>query len=490
MTGLAAALARIESLVRAGEPGPAALEMEALSKKRLTRAEALSLARLTYRAGAAPLGLRLLHRYVRSPKPATDAERAVYAVCLERVGATEEAAALLDTVDAARAPSALFFRALVHIARWDYAGAVPLLVEYLRTPRLEPYQRLVAKTNLAASFLVTGRARDGVHLVRELLYRTSLGKWHLLHANALELYAQSCLLRGKPEAAERVLDRAERVLREAGTVDALWVRKWRAIASLSADGPTAATVSALERVKDAARSLGAWETLRDAEAHEAIARGDGAGFWKVFFGTPYPAYREFLLRRNPAAGEPPEAYEWRGDGARSRPAVTIDVATTRVSGTSAALRPGKLLHRALLALTLDYFRPLRTAALFGHLFPDELYNPDSAPARVHEAVKRLRRWLESGGIPLRIDEQAGAYRLGFDGDVAIRVPLAHPLAELTQRPEDRLRRRWRDVPFSSADAAALLGVSKRTAQRSLETLVAEGTLHRTGATSTCRYRFR
>ncbi len=487
-------LKTLEKQIRAGQASLAAEKLESLAKKKLTRPERLVLASLSYRAGVASLGLRLLHSRVR-PKvdwrsTANDNERAVYAQCLERVGANEEAMALLREVDTVLAPRGLFFRALAYMAQWDYAAAVPPLEAYLRAARLDAYQKLVAKLNLSACYAAGARTVQAMTLIREVLYRTSLGKLPLLHANALEVYAQCCYTRKNWDGALRCLSKAEEILRQTGTIDALWVMKWRAVVALSSEGPTPAALSLMARVKERAEESRASEVFRDCDAHEAIALKDSARFWKVYFGTPFEAYRAGLLRRYPEAGVPPDSYRWSPALTSASEEVTLDLKTGFVPTASRALKPGQLPHRLLLALCQDLYRPVRNAALFTRLYPGDFYRPSSGPARVHETVKRFRRWLSENHVPLSVEEEDGAYRLVFRGSVGILIPREHPLGEIAQPPAERLRQRWSGVGFSSADAATLLEISKRSVQRLLETMVADGTLVRKGATTACRYWFR
>ena len=127
-TGAPADLAAIEDSIRRGDLKTARGELRRLCARRVPRTEAAPLANLAYRAGLPELGLRLLGRIVRPPPRvatrATAAEKAEYAVCLIRLGASEEARWLLDEIDEREYPPSLLYRAFALASRWDYEATL------------------------------------------------------------------------------------------------------------------------------------------------------------------------------------------------------------------------------------------------------------------------------------------------------------------------------------------------------------------------------
>ncbi len=135
----------------------------------------------------------------------------------------------------------------------------------------------------------------------------------------------------------------------------------------------------------------------------------------------------------------------------------------------------------------DLYAPQTVNALFYHLYPTDYFNPFSSPARIYEAVRRTRALLDESGIALAIVEENGNYRLQAKAKLTVLIPGANAAADASLPLSDRLRARWPGVPFTVSDAASALNMPRRTLQRSLEALTADGTLVRTGRGKTTRY---
>jgi hypothetical protein len=143
-----------------------------------------------------------------------------------------------------------------------------------------------------------------------------------------------------------------------------------------------------------------------------------------------------------------------------------------------------------LALTSDFYRPFRVASLHFRLYSDELFHPDSSPARVHEAVRRLRSWLKRHRLPLTVEEKGGSYRLAATSACSVRLPTETRSARRYGLRVDALQRHWPEAPFTLEQASKRLALPRRTALRALTEARSEGALESFRRANTVYYRFR
>ncbi|MCB0386846.1 MAG: hypothetical protein KDD43_15740, partial [Bdellovibrionales bacterium] len=184
---------------------------------------------------------------------------------------------------------------------------------------------------------------------------------------------------------------------------------------------------------------------------------------RVYFGTPFASYRQYILERAKRKVTLPRHYDWQvGEGALKRGRVFDLRAGEEISGSS-RLRAGFLEHRCLQVLASDIYRPVRLGALFGHLYPDDYFDANSSPTRIHQILRRLRRWLESEGWPIDIKGRGHAFSLSASAPVRLRLTLSENLylPGSRERQLDHLVELFGKKAFSSSQAAEALGVSKR-----------------------------
>ena len=143
---------------------------------------------------------------------------------------------------------------------------------------------------------------------------------------------------------------------------------------------------------------------------------------------------------------------------------------------------------AFRALANDFYSPARIATLFSFLFPNEFFNPQSSPHRVHETLRRLRGWFKLNDVPLTVSHDAGQYRLAATGPYCL---LTRPQNSITRREFliNELHRTRSAQSFSSMTVAQILGVSPRFSQDLLRWAVESGQMSRFGQGRGTRYRF-
>ncbi len=411
----------------------------------------------------------------------TEFEKAEYAAGLVAIGAVPEAISILDGLDSKLNPQVLLYRAFALITRWDYAATISPLEKFIASPGLSPYQKLVGKVNLAAALTFEREASAG-EVLAELLGETKREGLFRLHGNALELRAQLAIQDGEWSKARRCLEEAKVALKETGGLDEFFVRKWSAVHRVLSE-KSAGAFSELESIRSEAKERHHWETVRDCDRIRAIARREKEVFLHVYFGTPYESFRARALEEAGWTASLPDSYRWELKPS-GRPGKAWNLLDT-------SERPDLdgIPRRLLDLLCRDFYRPVRLASLYAHLYPHEYFNPLSSPNRVHQAVKRLKHWFTENRVPLTIEENASAYRLQATRGCALEIPLER--TEQSQR-ESRiaeLRRRYSSRPFAAKEASRELNLPLRTANRLLRDAEEQGKLIRIGASSSTRFSF-
>jgi hypothetical protein len=475
----------LEAMLRAGRAASVRAELLSMARGSVPRALRARLANLARRAEAPALALRWLRPYVRpsrgAPESATDTEKSEYAASLIRLGAVDEGLTLLESVDVRAAPDALLFRAFGLVARWAYAESVEPLERYLETPGLSPYQALVGRMNLAASLVVERRHRAVDSLLPELLEETARGGHWLLRAKALQLGAQAAVARSRWEEGEGFLREAEVRLEKSGALERLLVRKWQAVLARLREPGDGKAKRLLRNVRAEALGLRHWETVRQCDAYEAVASKGRALALKVCFGTPFEPFRRRFLE-DFGSLEVPSHHEW-GSGR------VFDVGSGRGAKARERLEPGMALHRVLVALTKDFYRPVPLATLFQELYSGQYFDPASSPARVERVVRRFREWARAARVPLRVVHEGTGYRL-VPAKVALRVTLVATRPDRNELQWARIVEGCGSEAFSAAEAARVLGASPRTALSLLQAGVMAGRFERLGHARSTRYRGR
>lgn len=437
---------------------------------------------LARRVGLPVVAIKMLNPIVRcaprSAIKATDLERAEYGAALHAIGATWEADQVLRVVNPRVVPQALLYRAFGFFTQWNYQDAIPCLISYIESPGLDSYQRLVGQLNLVAAYVVEGKNTSMATMLQELRSQTNQQHSQRLYANSLELSAQFAISRGDWAQAAGYLSKAERLV-SRDTLDHMFLLKWRAVSGLFQKRRNG--LSSLKKVRKMASRFRHWETLRECDLFEAVATENEELLQRVYFGTPFSAYRQRMygwLRRPLTL---PDSYQW-GRGER------LDLRTGFLNEKSAGLTPGRSLHKLIWILSSDFYRPFRLATLHNHLYDGAFYDPVTAPTRVHQIVKRARKWAGKQGVGLFINEDQGLYWLRLH---RLRLTLyREPVpASATQFRLREMYSRYGKSPFTLLQATIDFDISARTALRIVSEGIRGGVLRREGSGNATRYFF-
>lgn len=480
-------LAHWDQAIRAGRGAEVRRQLAELAPGKIPRAHYQSIGALCRRADYVSMGLRLLNPVVRDRQKGaaapTEAEKIEYAALLIRIGAGDEAENLLRSVDSSAQPEALLFQAFAVISHWNYRAAIPLLESYLQRCDPEQYSARVAKVNLFASYLQARPREDWRAGLLTLLGELRQRQDRLLQGNVLEMLAQAALLGGDFSDAARWVSEAKVHLAAQGGRDEMYAHKWEIFLALRSRGPGAEVTAAVERLRSQATRLGHFETLRQLDVYWAEATGDDSLFHKLYFGTPFPLFREKILESwQPAAV--PSTYDWKwgkGEGE-----VRLNLMQLAQNGGQGQW--SRLGIRLLLALSADFYRPSRIPTLFYRLYPQEFFNPLHSAQRIHFAVKDLRKSLRKSAIPLVIEADGNGYRLTASAGVSLTVALDLTVTVPEQERVQALVKHFGHRLFSSGEASRALALPGRSLNRYLRQAVERSQLVRSGVGRSTRYR--
>lgn len=406
-TDYAKILSSLEAGVREGRAAPVKRELLVLNSARVPRELRLPFASLGRRVGLNNFGLRLLTPLVRDSHPTPD-ELAEYAVLLQRTGSLDEAFKILRSLDLSRVPVARLYLAFCHFNRWEYYESLPLLRDYVRAD-LPAYRRTVGEVNLAAALVAAGEYNEAIDLLKVIEANAKEQGLRRLEGNAHEIRAQALFHLGELNTASTELELAHALLKTEGTVAELNVNKWRAVVRAFTDQ----NAEPLQKFRAEALAFRDWEAVRHADLCLLQLKFSSPLFEYHLFGSPWIAYRE-KAQRTLGRVISLESYAWGREGGAQ-----LDAARALFNGEPIAPLGGKL-HRALFALTTDFYRPLPVGALFAQLFPGEHFDIFSSPNRVHQTLFRLRNWVAK--LPLEILRSKEGYALKVTGPISIIVP--------------------------------------------------------------------
>lgn len=400
-----------EEAIRAGQAERVGEFFADVNLAKIPKTFRLPLANLCRRAYQLDLGIRILAPVVLSPTaddPPTPAEMAEYAVLLQRSGAITEALQLLESVPSDHAPQVALYKAFCHIARWDYAKALPEITTYLAAD-LEPYARKVGLVNLGACHLYLGDYDRSEALLTDAI-RSWATEERRLRGNCFELRSQIHLVKKNLKAAEADLNEAAALLPTEQTVDQLFVLKGSAHLRALKEK----SVEPIRIFKEEAERRRHWESVRDADFIRLRVRFEENLFHRLYFGTPFDGYRERLAAE--FGRRPTESKYLHGN--ENAPRFDLRTGTWNAS---TRLKPGRSDLRLLQILLKDLYRPYRLSGLFAELFPGEHYNADTSRDRVHKVIARARANWARAGLPIAVKDTNGDYRIALDGDIAFLI---------------------------------------------------------------------
>lgn len=244
-------------------------------------------------------------------------------------------------------------------------------------------------------------------------------------------------------------------------------------------------LSFLRQISAGARESGSFGKHREAEFYIAVSEKNSDLIAKLFYGTPFEGFRERLLQALPNQWELPVEYRL-GQGESRIFDLFLGI---EVGDPEKKLKVGQILHRLLVSLTADIYRPARVASVFERVFQGENFDPKTSPGRVHQIVKRLKKTLVKMAIPIEIEEKGGMYAVRIKDDYSLRISRQHLKLRKRHPLYVRLELALPADNFSIQQAAEALGLSRRFARKILERAEHHGWVQMKGRGRTTRYEF-
>jgi tetratricopeptide (TPR) repeat protein len=436
-------------------------------------------AKICRRAALISDGLRVLHPIIRQEKlsdvPATEGEICEYAVLLLRNGSIPEALTLLEQLDPIKTPDALLNFGYAYIAQWEYAKAADYFQQFLISG-LDPYQKLIARVNLASCYVVLGKLDEALILIEETLELAQKAQSPRLTGNCYELLGQVFFWKNDFAKSRECLKQALQILGNANSYDELLIRKTESIMQAletQSAGP-------LIRFQKEALERKHWESVRESDLFQLKVKFEQKALDHLMFGTPHPRYRE---RIESLVGAPPSSTYMLGSSKK----LLLDLNNGTWRGKS-QIKAGQKIHQVLSVLTRDFYAPRTLGSVFSELYPDEYFNVQSSPFRIHQLIMRTRRWLEENKIPALIKSEDGTFKFSIKGEFGLIVPYGSDSVDSVSVRLKQLQHLFpNEKLFSASEAAKLLKMNLRAFQRLADVALKDNELERIGVSRSTRY---
>lgn len=481
----------IEAWVRVGDIANARRKLQSLEIADVPKNHYSQFANLARRVRLNALALKLLFPIVydksTSKIKADDCTVAEYAACLTDAGVFNEALDLLESLEGASVPVAHFYKALALRKMWDYEQSILQLEKFLSFPNISFCQHLIAEIHLISSLISVKKYMEAERLLKSSLSRVKDSK---NKAALLTLIQQEAILNinnHKFDRAEKLLTQSEMYLNNTGGLDSINQKKWKAILELLKSSGDEKTFQNIHLLKQDAELFRDWESIRQFDYYLAKVSADEKIYSKLYFGTPFESYRSDLAHKFNV----PTYYEWNVNSSSEQRVVNskfdVDLGCSLTS--EAELKPGQVMHKALVKLSSDFYRPFQVGELFSFIFKGEKFNPTTSPVRVTKSIERLRRWLLSNDIPVEILRRENKFFLKGSGDCVLIKSHLNYLKSEQDYNLLRLKSVFDKSNFLASDASLELGVSVRTCNRIINNAIEQGQLTKVGMGRNTAYCF-
>jgi hypothetical protein len=490
--------AEIDSMIRAGQFSEACSALQKIKMRSIPREQMAVYANFSRRLGIESWGLQLLRPILRSEKPiypkASVEEKTIYAALLIKAGAVIEALNMLEALQSEKLdhPDIFLYSAYAHIARWEYSKVILYLKKYLKKTQISTYQATIAKVNLAAALVHEEKEDEATSVLKDVDESCKENNWTLLQCNSYEIAAQIAIKQKNWKHAENLLSQAE-ILGKQAQHYLLFVEKWRVLAKLIQQPNSKQVFLEFEKVRQKAQIKGDWETLRDLDLQKALCSNDTALLLKLYSGTPYRFYRkkiEGLFKKN--SWVLPDYFIWSPNSEE------VDRILDLTEGTEngeVILKSGQSLHRFLILMSMDFYRPQSVGFLFLQLYPGEYFNPVSSADRIFQTIQKVRSFFKEHNIPLEVQVEDGQYRLHSTGSYGLKLKrnfsLKSPEGNLSQDSIlNRLKAAFPYKSFSIMQAATKMNASTTSIRTTLKKAHQETKVFISGKGRSTLYRFK
>jgi tetratricopeptide (TPR) repeat protein len=398
---------------------------------------------------------------------------------LTLLGGGDEAWTLLSGVkNLDRIPQVEIAKAWSCFERWEYEESIPFLKRYLEFEN-DPYRRSAGFINLAEAYIFSGRQLEASNAL-DLAFGQIEKSNHRLLANAYHVRAQLHFEAGRISHSDRDVAAAKLLFGTAPNSDSLLIERQAAINAAFRENDLERLVAARKKFQE----LRSWENVRELDFRRLSFRSDSRNFRHLYWGTPYPAFRkrmETTYGLSDLGGE----YYWKRKHRHYLNLQTGDILRGRESVSSLTKQNRVLVE----ALTRDFYSPPSINRLFQRVFPGEPFHFDSSPARVRQAIKRLRKSLVEDRIPLSLSVEHGTFNLILWPEFSIRLESKTHFADRRPSELQTLVQRFSEQRvFTTQEACEALNAPKTTVLRVLADAIRTQRLRREGIGRSTKYR--
>lgn len=488
----------IDGLIKSGQIRLAKSKIEELSLSKVPRVLKVDFADLARRVQAEYWGLRLLHQIIHPDTPihpaVTDREITVYAGLLIRIGAFEESEKWLNQIKDQFSYQMLLFKSHLAIYQWDYRSAKKILNTILENCVIDKYQQAVCKLNLISSFIFLEEYKSALRHLNYLMHDCDQNNWTLLKSNAHELYAQIAIFQNKWDQAHHHLSLAYPNGKDKNKYS-LFAEKWKLVCDLRQNCKNPEKLKELlthgQSLKEMALNEKSWEVVRDIDFHISQVTGESQYLTKLYFGTPFLEYKKRIQGLLKKSGiKIPQVFVYEFSEKPSDRIFNLQIGREK-NGPS--LKPGQSLHRLFVALSRDLYKPVSLGELFNTLYPGEYFNPESSPERIYFAIRKLRHWLSSKKIPLKIVVVKKRFSLKPEGSYAFEYTLdrrqQNNFKNNFEVLVDQLKTHWPYQSFSKKKASEFLNISPSQTFSVINFALSQNKLFKSGSGRSVLYRF-
>lgn len=474
---------KIEEFTRLGKLHEAKQCLLELKAKRLERTLRQPLAALARRLNLPTLALIFLRPVVKpSERKKTDAtplEKLEYAVALSEIGAATEAHKFFNQVSSTELPQVLLYQSFAYFQTWDYKESIPLLKKYIQVESLSDYQRSVGLANLVSA-VVFEETEDSTALAEKFVEESREKGYSRNLAYGLQLLAQDAITHKRWDQAEQCLIEADGMITDPKSLDRLFIRKWKAVLTLS-KGVVSEGLQILHEVRAAALHLQHWETVRNCDFHEARLTLNKDLLVKNYFGTPYKSLKNRLVK-NLGNQTLPNSYVWYPNEKGTKVWQCFN------ENDKAGLKSGTATYRLAKVLSSDFYRPIPIAEVHALVYPQQYFNPLTSPNRVHKLVGRLREQLSKNSVPVEITEKEGAYQVSLPRGNGIAIVSGSASSRSDSQLSKAIEYMLSSESFTRDDLSKYLKVSRSSAHRLIQEAEKQNHIEKVGTTKSAYYR--
>jgi hypothetical protein len=340
--------------------------------------------------------------------------------------------------------------------------------------------------NLAAGLIYCDRLDEASILLELLKQSTKESNLQLIYIHVLELSMQVAIKRSEWILATDILQQSQDLTPSGSELHSLYLRKWRTLLDFERGMSTGDRAeSEFKSISAEARKVRDWETMRDCHFHLARITRKNHYFNWAYFGSPFESFRARVRK-----------LDWRPEASYLIPSDLQEKATDlpkKILDLSqpSGLKPGSGIHRLLLGLHYDLFKPATIGQLFHYVYPDRYYDPHSSSDCIYQLLTRARKWCRKEEIHLSIDETSRKYILEPGPDLGIRIPADLITRDFSAKglDLDKLAAEFGERDFTAVEASALLQISTSSVQRLIKIGIEEQRVVRDGRGIYATYRF-